>query len=112
MDFVRKDAGYIDGQIKGAFTTTWAPQIPATLPAIPGTNFAEAALKTAQKALSIAEAARKIIADPTTFIQSTALAALQSYSPQTNFILKTLQNPQGTINTVYSSLASALNPFK
>ena len=112
MDFVRKDAGYIEGQIKGSFTTAWTPQIPATLPAIPGINFAETALKTAQKALSIAEAARNIVTDPTTFIQSTALAALQSYSPQTNFILKTLQNPQGTINTVYSSLTSALNPFK
>jgi hypothetical protein len=112
MDFVRKDAGYMEGQIKGAFSTAWSPQIPATLPAIPGINFAETALKTAQKALSIAEAARSIIANPTTFVQSTALAALQSYSPQTNFILKTLQNPQGIINTVYSSLASALNPFK
>jgi hypothetical protein len=112
MDFVRKDAGYIEGQIKGSFTTAWAPQISATLPAIPGINFAETALKIAQKALSIAEAARNIVTDPTTFIQSTALAALQSYSPQTNFILKTLQNPQGTINTVYSSLTSALNPFK
>jgi hypothetical protein len=112
MDFVRTDAGYTEGQIKGSFTTAWTPQIPATLPAIPGINFAETALKTAQKALSIAEAARNIVTDPTTFIQSTALAALQSYSPQTNFILKTLQNPQGTINTVYSSLTSALNPFK
>jgi hypothetical protein len=112
LSFVRKDAGYPDGQIKGAFTTKWNPSISAALPAIPGVNFAAAALKTGQKALSVAGAVGKIIEDPLKFVQSTALATSQSLSPQTSFVINAIQNPKGTIITVYTSLASALNPFK
>lgn len=113
LNFVREGAGFIGEDISGSFTTTWDPKISSSLPAIPGINFAKDAITKAQNILSVAETARKIISDPTKFIITTASSALQVSSPQaTKFIIDSINNPQATINTVYSSLKTALNPFK
>lgn len=105
---VARNSGYIDQILKG-FTTSYAPDISATVETVPGYNFAKEALAKAQKALSAAESLRKVINDPTKFVTDTALSALGSIAPaSTNQVISALRNPQGTIDTVFSSIKVAL----
>jgi hypothetical protein len=103
-----RSSGYTDS-IPGSLTTLYDPSIPSSPEVVPGVNFPQQAIDSAQRALEAASSLQQGIQDPTGFVKETALATLQSYIPAaTKAVLENLSNPQALAQTLYSSLKKAL----
>lgn len=108
LDFLRGETEY-EEEITGSFTPPPPPNIPAAVEPIPGINFAKDLISTGQKVLEVYQAARKAIEDPTSFLISVATKAAKNYLPDsTKQVVDSVSNPQGFIQTVYSSVKDAL----
>lgn len=106
---VARNSGFLP-DIQGGFLTEYEPGIPSAVEMVPGYNFVDKALKTAQRALEIANSLKKIIEKPSELVSNTAKAALGTSVPEsTKFTTSSLTNISGTINTVYSNLKQALS---